>query len=77
MEKIKKNFKKGMRLGSALRSQTGRSCDLGQDAERERIFNKLMGWASEFNDEADENDENDYEENVLRIDTAIWCAIDE
>ena len=27
----------------------------GQDAERERIYNKLMGWASEFNDEADED----------------------
>ena len=49
----------------------------GQDAERERIFNKLMNWAIEFNAEADEDDENDYEENVLRIDTAIWCAIDE
>jgi len=36
-----------------------------------------MGWASEFNDEADEDDYNDYEENVLRIDTAIWFAIDE
>ena len=49
----------------------------GQDAERERIYNKLMNWAYEFNNEADEDDYNDYEENVLRIDTAIWCAIDE
>ena len=49
----------------------------GQDAERERIYNKLMNWAIEFNNEADEDDENDYEENVLRIDTAIWCAINE
>lgn len=49
----------------------------GQDAERERIYNKLMNWAYEFNAEADEDDYNDYEENVLRIDSAIWCAIDE
>lgn len=49
----------------------------GQDAERARIYDKLMNWASEFNNEANEDDENDYEENVLRIDSAIWCAIDE
>ena len=48
----------------------------GQDAERERIYDKLMEWAPEFNAEADEDDENDYEETVLRIDTAIWFAID-
>lgn len=48
----------------------------GQDAERERIYDKLMNWAIEFNNEADEDDENDYEENVLRIDSAIWYAID-
>ena len=45
----------------------------GQEAERDRIFNKLINWAYEF---GYDDYENDYEGNVMRIDSAIWAAID-
>lgn len=46
--------------------------EIGQDAERERIYYKWIEWAYEF----EEDDfENDYSTNVMRIDSALFAAI--
>lgn len=46
--------------------------EIGQDAERERIYDKWIEWAYEF----EEDDfENDYSTNVMRIDSALFAAI--
>lgn len=44
----------------------------------EKDYNKMINYAYDFEDELNESDEwNDYSENVERIYTAIYCAIEE